>query len=52
MSNPIRLFIPGDAAALSVGADAVADAFRREALARGKALEIIRNGSCKSCDAT
>jgi len=45
MSNPIRLFIPGDAAALSVGADAVADAFRREALARGKALEIIRNGS-------
>jgi formate dehydrogenase iron-sulfur subunit len=44
-TKPIRLFIPGDAAALSVGADAVADAFRREALARGKSLQIVRNGS-------
>ena len=41
----LRLFIPCDAAALSVGADAVAKAFAQEAAARGLELDIIRNGS-------
>jgi formate dehydrogenase iron-sulfur subunit len=40
-----RIYIPRDAAALSVGAEAVAEAFRREAAARGQTVEIIRNGS-------
>ncbi len=40
-----RLYIPRDAAALSVGADAVARAFSQEAATRGLDLEIIRNGS-------
>ena len=41
----IRVYIPRDAAALSVGANAVAEAFAREAEARGLNLEIVRNGS-------
>jgi len=45
MSAAIRIFVPVDAAALSVGADAVAQAIAREAQARGTAVEIIRNGS-------
>jgi formate dehydrogenase iron-sulfur subunit len=40
-----RLFIPGDAAAVAVGADDVAAAFEAEAKARGLALDIVRNGS-------
>ncbi|HUC61050.1 MAG TPA: NADH-quinone oxidoreductase subunit NuoF [Alphaproteobacteria bacterium] len=40
-----RLFVPGDAAALSVGADEVERAIRDEARARGIELEIVRNGS-------
>jgi len=41
----LRIFVPCDASALSVGADAVASALLREAEARGLNVEIIRNGS-------
>ena len=41
----IRVYIPRDAAALSVGAEAVAEAFSREAATRGRTIEIVRNGS-------
>ena len=40
-----RVFIPGDSAALSVGADEVEAALRRIAEERGVAVEIVRNGS-------
>jgi formate dehydrogenase iron-sulfur subunit len=40
-----RIFIPRDSAALSVGAEAVAGAFRVEAAARGETIEIVRTGS-------
>ncbi len=40
-----RVYVPGDASALSVGANPVAKALAREAEARGLNLEIIRNGS-------
>lgn len=39
------IFIPGDAAALAVGADKVAEAIAREASLRGIAVTIVRNGS-------
>ncbi|MBN8943131.1 MAG: NADH-quinone oxidoreductase subunit NuoF [Rhizobiales bacterium] len=41
----MRIFVPIDAAALSVGAEAVARAIRREADKRGHPVEIVRNGS-------
>jgi formate dehydrogenase iron-sulfur subunit len=41
----MRVFIPCDAAALAVGADKVALAIAKEALARGVDLKIIRTGS-------
>jgi formate dehydrogenase iron-sulfur subunit len=40
-----RIFIPGDAGALAVGADEVADALRQAAVARHHAIEIVRTGS-------
>src|SRR5688572_14261897 len=40
-----RIFVPDDAAALSMGADKVAAAIKAEAGTRGLTLEIIRNGS-------
>jgi formate dehydrogenase iron-sulfur subunit len=40
-----RVFIPGDSAALAVGADDVADGLRALAASKGLALEIVRNGS-------
>ena len=40
-----RLYIPRDAAAVSVGADQVAEAVAVEAARLGVALEIVRNGS-------
>ncbi|MBB3932345.1 formate dehydrogenase iron-sulfur subunit [Kaistia hirudinis] len=43
--SALRIFVPGDAGALAVGADAVADAIRVAASERGLAVEIIRNGS-------
>src|SRR5690606_36008773 len=39
------LYVPQDTAALAIGADAVADAFRTEAARRGLSLRIVRNGS-------
>lgn len=39
------LYIPLDTAALAMGADAVADAFKAEAAQRGIHLQIVRNGS-------
>jgi formate dehydrogenase iron-sulfur subunit len=44
-SAPIRIFVPIDAAALSVGAERVAQAIEREAKARGIAIDLVRNGS-------
>jgi formate dehydrogenase iron-sulfur subunit len=40
-----RVFIPGDSAALSVGAEGVARAIREEAAARGLGIEFVRTGS-------
>jgi formate dehydrogenase iron-sulfur subunit len=41
----VKIFVPLDAAALSVGADATATAIAAEAKRRGVACELIRNGS-------
>ncbi len=42
---PVRIFVPIDAAALSVGAESVARAIAREAEQRGLTIEIVRNGT-------
>ncbi|KGG97812.1 formate dehydrogenase subunit beta [Comamonas thiooxydans] len=39
------MYVPRDAAALAVGADAVAQALQRECEARGLVVELVRNGS-------
>ena len=41
----IRVFVPRDAAALSVGADEVAHAIAAEAAPRGIEIQLVRNGS-------
>jgi formate dehydrogenase iron-sulfur subunit len=41
----MRIWVPRDAAAKALGAEAVADAIRAEARARGLEVEILRNGS-------
>jgi formate dehydrogenase iron-sulfur subunit len=41
----ITLYVPGDAAALALGADEVATAITREAEQRGIKLNLVRNGS-------
>ena len=41
----VRIFVPRDAAALSMGADGVARAIAAEAGKRGAKIEIVRNGS-------
>ena len=41
----VRVYVPGDAGATSVGADEVARAISQEAARRGAALELTRNGS-------
>jgi len=41
----IRIFVPRDAAALSMGADGVARAIAAQAQKRGARIEIVRNGS-------
>jgi formate dehydrogenase iron-sulfur subunit len=43
--RPVRIFVPGDAAAKSVGAQEVAEAIAGEAAKRGVAVELVRNGS-------
>ncbi len=45
MSAPVRVFVPRETTALSLGAEEVAQAIAREAGARGAGVEIIRNGS-------
>ncbi len=45
MADAIRVFVPSDTTARSVGADAVAAAIETLAAQRGVELEIIRNGS-------
>ena len=45
MSASIKIYIPRDAAALSVGANRVANAIEAEAKKRGASIQIIRNGS-------
>jgi len=39
------IYVPGDAAALALGADAVAAAIVKEAARRGIAIKLVRNGS-------
>ena len=41
----MTVFVPGDAAARALGADAVADAVLAEAAARGVPVRLIRNGT-------
>jgi formate dehydrogenase iron-sulfur subunit len=43
--SQVRIFIPKDSAARSVGADEVAEAIERESVKRGIAVTIVRNGS-------
>jgi formate dehydrogenase iron-sulfur subunit len=45
VSAPIEIYVPRDAAALAVDADAVAQAIEREAAKRGIAMTLVRNGS-------
>ncbi|HLU20843.1 MAG TPA: NADH-quinone oxidoreductase subunit NuoF [Pusillimonas sp.] len=45
MSETIKIFVPRDSAALAVGANEVAKAIQNEASARGKSVQIVRNGS-------
>src|SRR5690606_20943835 len=45
MAEPVKIYVPRDAAALAVGADAVALAIETEAAHRGIAIRIVRNGS-------
>jgi formate dehydrogenase iron-sulfur subunit len=44
-SQGVRVYVPRDAAALAVGADAVARALQGECAARGLDVQIVRNGS-------
>jgi formate dehydrogenase iron-sulfur subunit len=41
----VKIYVPGDAAALGVGADETAKAIAAEAARRGVAFELVRNGS-------
>lgn len=41
----MRIYVPRDAAARALGADAVADAVLAEAAARGLKIDLVRNGS-------
>jgi len=43
--DTVRIFVPSDTTARSVGADAVAEAIRSTAEERGADIELVRNGS-------
>ena len=43
--SAVRIYVPCDSAALSVGADDVAQALSMEAARRGLAIDLVRNGS-------
>ena len=45
MSTPVRVFVPRETTALSLGAEEVVQAIRHGAAARGAEVEIVRNGS-------
>jgi formate dehydrogenase iron-sulfur subunit len=45
LSAGIKIFVPGDAAALGVGADETARAIMAEAERRGVEIQLVRNGS-------
>jgi len=45
MNAPVKIYVPRDAAALAVDADAVAQAVEREAQKRGLDVALVRNGS-------
>ncbi|OIQ90258.1 NADP-reducing hydrogenase subunit HndC [mine drainage metagenome] len=45
MSRTVKVFVPRDAAALAVGANAVAAMLQAECARRGLAVELVRNGS-------
>ncbi len=45
MSSHLRVFVPGDSGALSVGADAVARRLLAECARRGIDIQLVRNGS-------
>ncbi|MEN9314137.1 MAG: hypothetical protein RIS35_530, partial [Pseudomonadota bacterium] len=42
---PRRVFVPGDAAAVALGADEVAEALRAACATRGLRVDVVRNGS-------
>jgi formate dehydrogenase iron-sulfur subunit len=44
-----RVYVPGDAAATSIGADEVARAIAQQAARRGAAIDLVRNGSRGAC---
>jgi formate dehydrogenase iron-sulfur subunit len=44
-SGATRIYVPGDSASLSMGADAVAQAIYNTATSRGLSVDIVRNGS-------
>src|SRR5690349_24669586 len=44
-----RVYVPRDAAALSLGAEGVARAITAEAAARGRDIEVVRNGTRGLC---
>jgi formate dehydrogenase iron-sulfur subunit len=45
MSNTVKVFVPADTTARSLGADGVAAAIAAEAQSRGAAIALVRNGS-------
>ncbi|GAB1575585.1 formate dehydrogenase beta subunit [Bordetella petrii] len=45
MNAPVTVYLPRDAAALAMDADAVARAIEHEAARRGQAVRLVRNGS-------
>ena len=45
MATPVRIFVPADTTARSLGADEVAAAITAEAQKRGVAITLVRNGS-------
>jgi formate dehydrogenase iron-sulfur subunit len=45
VSTPVTVYVPGDASALSLGAEWVARAIEAEAGKRGAAVRVVRNGS-------
>ena len=45
LTMPVTVYVPGDSAARSVGADEVADALVSSAARHGRSIRVVRNGS-------